>query len=697
MKSNIRLLNETLKIIDTGSYSLPADESTAGNPVTVSLKLSKEQMCEAIVLTDSRVKELVENPPYKGPFVMGGRCSFSVTDNDSLAAAAEISKSFLFKTDNYKLLVLNFANPVEPGGGVRRGARAQEEDLCRKSTLLASLESNTARAMYKYNMEQSYILSSDYMILSPNVEVFRDHNNDLLEESFVVSVLTAAAPYVTEGTDGIPPEVVEEAFYQRIMGVLQVATTYEYKYLVLGAWGCGAFGNDAKKVAQLFYKAFKEIKCAKHLNVSSLFRCVEFAILSRSQPNYNYDCFHKYFSHFYRDEDEEQRQSALERMKKNEVWLDSIRGCLIGGAAGDALGYPVEFISLDEIYKRYSDTGITGYTLDKKSGKAIITDDTQMTLFTATGILYGATRAALRGISGPLESYIYASYLDWYETQTGEPSGRCVSWLYNVEELNARRAPGNTCLNALRNGFMGEIDMPVNDSKGCGGVMRVAPIALYFKKWYSERTGLTPFMEGAKAAAITHGHPLGYITAAALVHIIYRIVYGGCPTGDSLYDIVDECCSMIDVFRDKGYTQELIDLIELAKNLSRNEDDDTVNIKKLGEGWVAEEALAISIYCSLKYYDDFSAAIIAAVNHSGDSDSTGSITGNIVGAHIGYENIPQKWKTDLELHDIILEVADDLCHECQMSEYSTYTDGKWSAKYGMPNSYMINRSLRGFD
>ena len=86
----------------------------------------------------------------------------------------------------------------------------------------------------------------------------------------------------------------------------------------------------------------------------------------------------------------------------------------------------------------------------------------------------------------------------------------------------------------------------------------------------------------------------------------------------------------------------------------------TANITMIGEGWIAEEALAIALYCSLKYYNDFSAAIIAAVNHSGDSDSTGSITGNIVGAHIGYKNIPQKWKDDLELMEIILEVADSL-------------------------------------
>ncbi len=81
---------------------------------------------------------------------------------------------------------------------------------------------------------------------------------------------------------------------------------------------------------------------------------------------------------------------------------------------------------------------------------------------------------------------------------------------------------------------------------------------------------------------------------------------------------------------------------------------------KLGGGWVAEEAAAIAIYCTLKYFDNFEEAMIAAVNHSGDSDSTGAVTGNILGAAIGYEAIPQFYKDDLEMHDLILHMADDL-------------------------------------
>ena len=110
------------------------------------------------------------------------------------------------------------------------------------------------------------------------------------------------------------------------------------------------------------------------------------------------------------------------------------------------------------------------------------------------------------------------------------------------------------------------------------------------------------------------------------------------------------------------HLDELICLIDSAIELSENSDSDLDNIHRLGEGWVAEETLAISIYCALRYQKDFSAGIIAAVNHRGDSDSTGAVTGNILGALLGYDAIDEKWKKDLELIDVIIEMADNLYH-----------------------------------
>ncbi|MBO5998434.1 MAG: ADP-ribosylglycohydrolase family protein, partial [Lachnospiraceae bacterium] len=127
---------------------------------------------------------------------------------------------------------------------------------------------------------------------------------------------------------------------------------------------------------------------------------------------------------------------------------------------------------------------------------------------------------------------------------------------------------------------------------------------------------------------------------------------------------------------------ELKRMIDLAVELAENgEAGDLDNIHRLGEGWVAEETLGISLYCALRYEDDFSAGVTAAVNHDGDSDSTGAVTGNILGTLHGYSAIEEKWKKDLELSDVILELADDLCQGCLMSEYSSYEDPEWEAKY----------------
>lgn len=96
--------------------------------------------------------------------------------------------------------------------------------------------------------------------------------------------------------------------------------------------------------------------------------------------------------------------------------------------------------------------------------------------------------------------------------------------------------------------------------------------------------------------------------------------------------------------------------------------NDEENIRKLGEGWVAEETLAIAIYAVGRHLDSFEDTLIAAVNHDGDSDSTGAVAGNIIGAIVGYDAIPDKFKKDLELHDVILAIADDLYQGCIISE-----------------------------
>lgn len=353
--------------------------------------------------------------------------------------------------------------------------------------------------------------------------------------------------------------------------------------------------------------------------------------------------------------------------------LDKIRGSLVGGAVGDALGYPVEFIcSYEGIQKRYGENGITRldttqwWLLDEeKSGKAWISDDIQMTLFTACGLLNAKAQCKAPKYA------ICEAYLEWYYTQVGRKSSRHKDcWIGDVPELNNRRAPGNTCMTALQDILRGKD--PYNNSKGCGGIMRTAPVALYGAVWRDTPEG-EPLegrisnikdvdMLAADAAEITHQHPLGWLSSALEAHVIYRIMQKDCPTVDDFKAYLSEGYDMLlSLYPNEGAgITQLRALTYKALGLVGSSASDVDNIEAIGEGWVAEETLAIAVYCAVKYFDNFEKAIIASVNHKGDSDSTGAVTGNILGAVVGYDAIPEFFKTNLELHDVILHVADDL-------------------------------------
>ncbi len=341
---------------------------------------------------------------------------------------------------------------------------------------------------------------------------------------------------------------------------------------------------------------------------------------------------------------------------KNDM-LDKYIGCLVGGAAGDALGYEVEFSSEHEIFTRYGDSGISEYALH--GGLARISDDTQMTMFTAAGLLSYESAARQNGGAsrGGYAEHIAAGYRDWYRTQCTRFSDleHGGTWLMGLRELYFRRAPGGTCLSAIERGCCGTVDMPVNNSKGCGGIMRVAPIGLFFK---GENSADNAARVGAEAAALTHGHPLGYISAAALAYLVSLLVHGG---NISLSDAALKMLSYIkSCFAGVPELGELAALVERAIRLSAEDVDDLDAIHLLGEGWVGEETLAIAVYCALKNENDFDLAIRSAVNHNGDSDSTGAVAGNILGAYLGIERIPRKYIENLELMPELRVLAQDL-------------------------------------
>lgn len=337
--------------------------------------------------------------------------------------------------------------------------------------------------------------------------------------------------------------------------------------------------------------------------------------------------------------------------------LSRVRGSIIAGAIGDALGNPVEFISHRSILTTYGSQGITQFDTHPRwtdaSGKAVFTDDTQMTLFTAEGLL-NADRTHSDAITAITEAY-----LEWFGTQTGHKSEEHHhGTLRDLDALNVRRAPGNTCLTALASLWCGK--QPHNDSKGCGGVMRIAPIPLFAATHHMSIEEADKM--SADAAKVTHLHPLGYIPAALMSHVIYRAVAEAQPTRERLIEWIKEGCDTLpQLFVSHAHDVAIMQRLALqAIELAENDRPDIDNIAQLGEGWVGEEALAIALYCAVRHFDNLEQALIAAVNHNGDSDSTGAVTGNILGAAVGCEAIPQHFIDGIEQLDLLLSVADAL-------------------------------------
>ena len=258
-KSYFRELNqkaarETLKITEQGFYI--KDEQH--------IDLIGEELDKAVVVLPDDRKEFAENILL----IAENNCpEIQVLAEDSFTAAKTLKNC----------LVMNFANAHYPGGGFLNGANAQEENLCRESTLYKSLSSDKADTMYAYNNRHKNPCKYNAMILSPNVCVFRNVKDEFLADPFKVSVITIPALNKNGGARNIPQEVIDEVMKERLKSMFITAAHFGYKNLILGAWGCGAFGHDPRIVAKYFYEVLiKE-------NFATYFEKIVFAILDRGE------------------------------------------------------------------------------------------------------------------------------------------------------------------------------------------------------------------------------------------------------------------------------------------------------------------------------------------------------------------------------------------------------------------------------
>jgi len=338
----------------------------------------------------------------------------------------------------------------------------------------------------------------------------------------------------------------------------------------------------------------------------------------------------------------------------NKRIIENFKGCIIGGAIGDALGAPIEFMSIEQIRATFGHQGLTGYS-EVYGRNGAITDDTQMTLFTAEGLILSNVRQEYEGDKGVVSAG-YHALLRWLYTQETDLQNNLIQnhgtcsivdgVLTGYKDLFSLRAPGSSCLSSLKSGRMGTTGDSINNSKGCGGVMRMAPVGLAFDD--PEKA----FHCGSQLAALTHGHPTGYLAAGTFAALISFVI-----SGDSLTKAIE---NSISILKSNKNHEETFRAIDEALNMVGKQIPGPEVIERIGAGWIAEESLGISLYCSLVAADDFKKGVLLSVNHSGDSDSTGSITGNILGASYGFDIIPENWVIELELKELIEEVAGDL-------------------------------------
>lgn len=352
---------------------------------------------------------------------------------------------------------------------------------------------------------------------------------------------------------------------------------------------------------------------------------------------------------------------------------DRIRGAMIGCAAGDALGYPVEVLSEAAIVERYGLRGITDYNLDE-NGTAHFTADTQLMLLSANGILFAHTRGALRGIMAPVYQYFDAFYMDWYRLQTEKQPRRArCGWINAYPALSAKRALSPTSMRVFSSDKFGSMDEPVNDSKGSGCLLRTVPIGLSYSDDPAYLLDLA-----ANTAALTHGNEVAWMASRALALIISLIIHQEL----SITEAVNKTLKALDKsFPDsRTVVYELSRTIRSAMSLATSASSDLDAIHALGKGWVAEEALAIGLLSALRHENDIAGAMTFAANHGGDSNTTAAIAGTLVGARIGFNAIPDRFVDRLELVDVILELADDVTTDCPMSDWGP-SNPVWEHKY----------------
>ena len=352
------------------------------------------------------------------------------------------------------------------------------------------------------------------------------------------------------------------------------------------------------------------------------------------------------------------------------------RGCLLGLAVGDAMGYTVDKKTLREICEDYGPNGLLGY--DLVNGYADVTSYTQIAAFAANGLLFGITRGQLRGRMAPLVRYIEVAVREWSRSQHYCEPKQNYCWLSTVPELKRRHCMDTWMLSLLSREKLGTMEEPTNRSDNPAAITEAIPVAMLMQDLNltaEERNRLS-----AEAVALTHGEPEAFLSAAALTHALGLVLEGEKMTPKEL---VDDTLNAVGLQFGREYPQvsKLWELSQLALTLAKSEKISSMEAMESLQCRTSAEVLAGALYAIATCHGDFDTAMITAVNHSGRSAAVGAITGAVMGAMLGEEALPEFYLECLEPTETLRELADDLYQGCPMEMGGKLFDGDWDYKY----------------
>ena len=353
------------------------------------------------------------------------------------------------------------------------------------------------------------------------------------------------------------------------------------------------------------------------------------------------------------------------------------RGCLLGLAVGDAMGYAVDGKSYDQICADYGPNGLLGY--DLVNGYADVTSHTQIAAFIANSLLLGTTRGQLLGKMAPFVRYGELALREWANIQHSRRlPERPMFWVCRVPQLRRRICMDTRMLDTLSRDKLGTPEEPANQFNTPGSLVSAISVGLFF---HPDRMEIPEIGRlGAEILALTHGDPMAFLTGATLAYTIAGIVQ---DPETNLQDQFLQAAEAVAGQFGREYPQALALRDGVARTVSMASSHQWTSAQAMNhlQCETCAQVLFGAVYAVLTCGGDFDTAMITAVNHSGASAAVGAIAGAILGAKYGEEALPEFYLECLEPVEALRTLAEDLAQGCPLDRRARLFDDDWDRKY----------------